>query len=220
MATAIETFEENARQVDRLIEIHGVVAGQGPGYKSNVAVLHKSAMVLLTAFWEAFCEDLAAEALEHIVEHAGSASALPKELRKSIASDLEGDSNDLAVWAIADSGWRDVLRKRMAALTTERNRRLNTPKTVQIDELFRKAVGMNLVSSNWRWKGMKVTQARDKLDTMVGIRGSIAHRGDAESAVVKEDVENYLAFIRRLAAVTHRAVNGFVSDATGKLFAD
>lgn len=80
----------------------------GPGRKYGVEVLNKSAIVLLCAVWEAYCEDLASEAVEHLVTHAKDASALPKALRKQIAQELKADSHELAVWKLAGQDWRPL----------------------------------------------------------------------------------------------------------------
>ena len=37
------------------------------GRRYHLEVLNKSAIVLVTSFWEAYCEDIAAEGLAHIV---------------------------------------------------------------------------------------------------------------------------------------------------------
>ena len=81
------------------------------------------------------------------------------------------------MWDLADTGWKSKVRARLDSLTAERNRRLNTPKSDQIDDLFTAAIGLLAVSSVWRWKSMSVTQARRKLDDFVTLRGEIAHRG-------------------------------------------
>jgi hypothetical protein len=68
-------FENNRKDVERLMEIHGDLAGDTPGRKHGVEVLNKSAIVLMCAIWEAYCEDLAAEAVEHLVRISGPTSA-------------------------------------------------------------------------------------------------------------------------------------------------
>ena len=97
-------FDENAQDVDRLLEIHSDVGGDAKGRRFGLEVLNKSAIVLLTAIWEAYCEDIATEALEHLIAHVPSGSALPKELKKRIVNDIEADRNKLAMWDLADSG--------------------------------------------------------------------------------------------------------------------
>ena len=101
-------------------------------------------------------------------------------------------------------------------MTVERNRRLNTPKTEQINELFASAIGLANVSDAWRWKRMSSTKAKDKLDKYVALRGAIAHRGGAASGVKKAQVQDYFKHIKRLVGKTGGRINSHVKDATGK----
>jgi hypothetical protein len=209
-------FDKNAQDVERLLEIHSDVGGDAKGHRFGLEVLNKSAMVLLTAVWEAYCEDIAAEALEHLVAHAPSGSVLPTELKKRITVDIKADHNELAMWELADSGWKARARARLATLTTERNRRLNTPKTEQIAELFASAIGLADVSDAWRWKKMSAVKAKAKLDKYVTLRGAIAHRGAAAAGVEKAQVQDYFRHVKRLVSKTGGRVNSHVRDATGK----
>lgn len=133
-------FDKNAKDIKRLIELHENVGGTAPGRRRGLEVLNKSAIVLITAFWEAYCEDIAAEGLEHIVEHAESADALPNELKKIIAKKLKDQPHELEVWKIADDGWRAYLSIHLEELKKQRDRKLNTPKSDRINELFKSAV--------------------------------------------------------------------------------
>jgi hypothetical protein len=142
-------FENNRNDVERLMEIHGDLAGDTPGRKHGVEVLNKSAIVLMCAVWEAYCEDLVAEAVDHLVTNAKDASVLPKALRKTIASELESDKNDLAAWDLAGDGWKTILRSRLVDITERRNRSLNNPKSGNIDSLFEEALGLRNVSASW-----------------------------------------------------------------------
>lgn len=142
---ARKAFDQNVKDVDRLLEVHADVGGDAQGRRFGLEVLNKSAIVLITAIWEAYCEDLAAEALEHLVTNVSSGSALPKDLKKKIATDIKADQNDLAMWDLADAGWKARAEARLASLMAERNRRLNTPKSEQIDELFAAAIGLSSV---------------------------------------------------------------------------
>lgn len=213
---ARKAFDRNVEDVQRLLEIHADVGGDAKGRRYGLEVLNKSGIVLITAFWEAYCEDIAAEALEHLVDNVSSAANLPKELRKRIAAEVKKDQNDLAAWDLADSGWKGLVRARLASLTQERNRRLNTPKAVQIDDLFASAIGLLKVSSSWSWKKMSTTKARQKLDNFVSLRGDIAHRGAAAEGVTKAQVTAYLNHVKRLVGKTGGRVNTHVKAATGK----
>jgi hypothetical protein len=209
-------FEGNREDIERLLEIHGDLTGSGPGRRRGVEVLNKSGIVLMCAVWEAYCEDLAAEAVEHLVVHAADSSALPKELRKQIAKELEDENNDLAVWQLAGDNWRTVLRTRLAVITEARNRKLNTPKSTNIEELFAHAVGLPGVTASWKWRGTTPLQAQRKLDGFVTLRGEIAHRAAAPSAIKKRIVKNFVEHAERLVDATDDCVNTQIATVCGQ----
>lgn len=209
-------FDKNCEDIERLLEIHGDIGGTDPGRRYGMEVLNKSSVVLLCAFWEAYCEDLAAEALTLLVAHAPDHSSLPAPLRKRVASELENEKHDLAVWQLAGDGWRQCLKDRLARLQDERNRRLNTPKADRIDELFDEALGVSKVSGAWYWPGMSKSNARQKLDHLVSLRGDVAHRGAASRSVKRSDVSNYYNHIKRLVGKTGGRVSKEVKSVTGK----
>jgi hypothetical protein len=211
---ARRTFDDSCADIDRLIGIHADLTGNRPGRRYDVEVLNKAGIVLITAFWEAYCEDLAAEALEHLVNHAKNATKLPTDLQKAVAKSLKAEVHDLAVWQLADDGWRDVLRNRLATLQQERNRKLNTPKTEQIDALFAQAVGIGKVSSRWYWNNMPAQRAREKLDGYVSLRGEVAHRGRAARTIRKTQVVDYYSHVKLLVGKTGGYVNRVMRDST------
>lgn len=189
---ARSAFDQNAADIQRLLDLHVRVGGDAPGRRYGLEVLNKSAIVLITAFWEAYCEDIAAEGLEHIVNNAQSADALPTELKKIVASKIRNAKHDLEVWKVADDGWRQYLRDHLDELKEARDRRLNTPKTQQIDELFKSALGIDQISGSWKWsKKMTTGRASAKLDRYIRLRGAIAHRGKHETSVTKLNVTDY-----------------------------
>lgn len=104
-------FNANADDVGRLLEIHRDLSGDKQGRRFRLEVLNKSAIILITAVWEAYCEDLAKEALEHIVKNAPDSTVLPKDLKKRIAKELKEDRNEIAVWTLADSGLAHCLNQ-------------------------------------------------------------------------------------------------------------
>lgn len=213
---ARHAFDKNGEDIERLLEIHGLIAGDQVGRKHQVEVLNKASIVLITAIWEAYCEDIAAEGLEFLVQHAPDAGSLPKELRKQVAKELAVDNDQLAMWRLAGDGWRPVLEKRLADLQAERNRKLNTPKTGQINDLFIRALGIGSMSRCWYWQGMKADVAANKLDKFVELRGAIAHRGAASSAVRKAQVTEYYDLVKRLVGRTGGNVKKELKRATGK----
>lgn len=211
------SFDKNASDIGRLLDLHTLVGGTAKGRRHKLEVLNKSAIVLITAFWEAYCEDVAAEGLAHIVKHAKTADDLPIELRRQIAKDIKKNPNEIEVWKVADQGWRQYISDRFTELKDQRDRRLNTPKTTNINDLFRSAVGIETISNNWRWaRKMTAKRAGEKLDKFVELRGSIAHRGQSSTSVKKAQVVDYFEFVKSLAGRTGGAVNAHVKRITGK----
>lgn len=209
-SAAYGAFTSNRADVDRLMQLHRDISGSAPGRKYGVAVLNKSAVVLLCAAWEAYCEDIVSEVVQHYVDHAPDANALPQVLRNRIATDLHNDK--MRMWTLAGDGWRNVLGARLADLKVERDRKLNTPKTSQIKALFADHAGYADITSRWYWQGRTVESACDELDNFVALRGAIAHRVEADSAVRKTAVTKYTQFIGRL---VQRIDSAMVAHAEG-----
>jgi len=213
---ARQAFDRSADDVTRLLEIHQHLGGDTVGRRHRLEVLNKSAIVLVTAIWEAYCEDITSEALDHMVRYLPEPAALPKELKKRLAKELKADANEIAVWDLAGSGWKARLQTRLAALKEERNRKFNTPKSEGIDQLFLEGIGLAGLPTAWRWKGMTQERAKKKLDNYVSMRGAIAHRGAAASSCKKAQVEDFFDHVQRLVSKTGGKVNSFVKGVTGR----
>lgn len=201
-------FNENVKDIDHLLEFRKLKASGGSGRQPpGLEVLSKSAIVLITSFWEAYCEDVASEALLHIVDNARSSEDVPKELRKQISKKIKEDPNELSVWDISDEKWRGHLKQRLDRLKEERNRKLNTPKAEFVDKLFEDTIGIKKISSSWYWQKMSADNVRKKLDDYITLRGEIAHRGKASRSVRHGRVTDYRAFIIDLAKRTDDKVD-------------
>jgi hypothetical protein len=208
-------FDKNCADIDRLMEIHTAYGGTGAGYRHQLEVLNKSAIVLLCAIWEAYCEDLAAEAVEHIVAHA-AAPGLSNHIKAIVAADLKKEPNDLLVWDLAGDGWRGVLRSRIADMQKARNRQLNTPKAVEVQAMFKKALGIEDVTAKWYWAGMSIEKAKKKLNKYVDLRCDIAHRGKPNTKCSKDKVTDFLNHVKRLVSKTGGTVNAYQKAMTKK----
>ncbi len=207
---------EASPQIHRLLEIHRQIGGSGRGRRRNLEMLNKSAIVLTCAFWEAFIEDLAAETLLHFTKKAESADALPKELKKSIVSDLNVAKHELAVWNLAGDGWRDILRQRATTIKSTEDRTLNTPTSANVETFFNKQAGIPDLTNSWRWAGVSASTARERLDKFVDLRNKIAHRGGpVENSVLKKDAQDGISLIERLANCSLKHVNTKTEEYTG-----
>lgn len=208
-------FDKNCEDVQRLLEIHTNLGGTGQGRRYQLEVLNKSAVVLICAIWEAYCEDLVAEAVAHIVKHA-DVDSLSDGIKKLIAKEIKDDKHELSAWDLAGDGWKGVMTKRLAKLQEQRNRKLNTPKANNIKEFFNEALGIKDITTSWRWKRMLVASAKRKLDKYVELRGAIAHRGTAGQSCTKDKVRDFLTHVTSLVGKTGGSVNSYVKKITDK----
>lgn len=213
---ALETLHNNATDIERLLELHEEKGGTTPGRKFGLEVLNKSGIVLITAFWEAFCEDLVDEALRHIIQFAPSANSLPVQFRKDIAAELQKHPHEMKIWELSGEGWRNYLSARADDLKRNRDFNWMSPKSKKVDKLFNEVVGLASLSSSWKWKPLTVARAKEKLDGFVSLRGDIAHRGAAASSVKKVQVQDYFAFVKGIAEKSDEAVNAYVVGITSK----
>ncbi|QEV00877.1 hypothetical protein CP971_17920 [Streptomyces viridifaciens] len=173
-------------------------------------------MVMTCASWEAFCEDLVAEALRHLADHAPDGAALPKEVKKTLKKILLDDQNELAIWGLADDGWRTVLRDRATALSADGDSSLNTPKPAQLKTFFQQNVGIADITSAWFWHKNDQARTTKLLNDFVVLRGSIAHRRSPAGGVRKSQATGGLDLILRLAEKSAAAVSEHLLKHTGQ----
>ncbi len=214
---AVERLIENMKDAERLIEIHENITGDRPGRRWGMAVLNHSGVVLITAFWEAFIEDLAEEAFDFLLTQANGPNAVPKKVRALSTKPLIKENGDTAaVWSLAGDGWRSVLKDHRGELMKRYVGSFNTPKPDSIDALFEGLIGLRRLSACWKWQGQSVDQARNNLIRHINDRGAIAHRGRTEDPIVKDYVLRYRDFVFKLAVKSTNQVAAHLRTVTGK----
>jgi hypothetical protein len=129
----IATLRENVGDIRRLLAIHQQVSGAGPGYKHDVEVLNKSAIVLLVACWEAFVEDLARLAFLFLLEQSAECTTFPPKVLALAGRDLRADLNETRIWELAGGGWKTVLRNHQTQVFKRFLGNFNTPRPGQVD---------------------------------------------------------------------------------------
>lgn len=216
MQSAIESFLENRKDVDRLLEIHQDVGGAARGRKWGVEVLNKAAIVLTCAIWEAFAEDLVAEGIEHLATQLKDPQKLPKAVRQEIAKGIKADRNELSPWTLADTGWQAVLRANAASIVSTTAGKLNTPKSSQLRGMYSKTLGIGDVTAYWARPKLKPVDAASRLDAFITLRGAIAHRGQAASSVTKQKAVDFLALVANLVELTDAGVRSHLKGVTGQ----
>jgi hypothetical protein len=203
---AHDAFAENKADIDRLWQIHEEVAGGGPGRKRDVEVLNRVAVVMITACWESYVEDVALEGFDYLLANAPSAGKISGKVQALAAQDIVKEKDPAKLWALADTGWRDVLKAHRATVKQTWVDSLNTPKTKQVDSLFESLLGIRSLAASWNWRGMSATNAGAKLDGYITLRGQIAHRVKHSTGVYKNLSTDYLSHVERLVEKTDNAV--------------
>lgn len=199
----------------RLLEIHSDIGGTDKGRRWGIDILNKSAVVFVAAAWEAFVEDVATQAIDHIIAEAEEHHTVPLLVRKAVAKGLETHSNELEVWRLAGNGWRNVVLRYRDDVIRDEISTFNTPKPHNVNALFKKLIGIENISTNWSWPGMSHTSACTKLRKFIETRGAIAHRGELPQTVTKAYVERHRTFVNRLAVRTSNVVREEIRATVG-----
>ena len=197
-------FKENLKEVGQLLNMHSKLGGTGPGRKHNVEILNKSAILFTCAAFEAFIEDLATRAFDHIVANSKDHTSLPKSILKSIADALREDKNEIKIWELAGDGWKVVAENYKRDLLKKYVAPFNTPKPHNIEDLLKELTGFTTTPTVWQWKGMQASSAKDRLKQFVELRGALAHGSKPAKPVLKQEV---LGYINLLAPIIVRFSN-------------
>jgi len=174
------------------------------------SIFTKSGVTFLCSVWEAFVEDCASDAATHLVNSAESHTDLPLHLRKIIARELEAEKNELSSWALAGGGWRDFSLRRLTPILEKRLNRMNAPRSSNVSELFKDAVGIDDIETSWSWDLFDSRKAKHWLDKFVEARGAIAHGREPNFKIGAFSLDFLTSFITELARLTHNRVREFL----------
>ena len=215
MPSPIRNLVESMKDVKRLLKIHSDVGGTDQGRRYGIEVLNKSGVIFVAAAWEAFVEDIATQAIDHILTETADYSSIPLPIKKAAAKGLEEDKNELKVWDLAGDGWKTVVINYRDKVIADEISTFNTPKPHNVDILFKKLLAIEKISSNWNWPGMATTSASAKLKKFIETRGAIAHRGNLTQSVTKAFGSGHSDFIKRLSVKTSNVVRKQVHTQVG-----
>lgn len=208
----LRNFLENIQEVSSLLDHHERIAGTGVGRKYDVEVINKSAIVLVVACWEAYVEDVASGALEHLISHGENYSVFPKNVLEIVGSKHSG----VNAWDLAGDGWKKALKSNFQDVFNKTIGKLNTPRAKEVDELFKKTIGIENLSTYWAWPGRSSSQAISALDKLITMRCEIAHRVKHSKSVLKRDVIKAMDLVSRLSVKTNNNVGPYIQNKTGK----
>lgn len=185
MSQAYIAFRHNRSDIISLMSIHEKVGGVKQGRRYGLEVLNKSAVVLITACWEAFIEDLCTEAFDHLLSKCNDHSEFPASVRILVSKQLKKDPDDRVIWGLAGDGWKSVLLNYRHEIIKKYVGKLNTPKSEQVINIFNETIGIKDITKNWYWRKCSIEMAKTKLNNYIMIRGAIAHRTTYEEPITK-----------------------------------
>jgi hypothetical protein len=145
---------------------------------------------------------------------ASEPNIFPASVLAGASKPLREDLDESRIWALAGNGWKAVLESRRNDLVQRHLGKLNTPKPENVDELFRKLIGLKDLSSCWSWKATSPAAARQRLERLIELRGEIAHRVMATKPVKKKLLHQSGDFVCRLAARSSNHVLQYVYSRT------
>jgi len=211
-SNARTTLDANKTDLDRLWWFHSNEAGNNKGRKYGVEVLNKAVVVFVCAAWEAYCEDIILEAIDHIKADGADFNLLPKEVKTAIGLRIKLEKHEQSPWKLAGDGWKDIV----VAHAKESVGALNTPKAGKLKTLFAETIGIKNITDNWSWQKCKVATAITRLDTFVTLRGELAHRLKATDAVTKKHGEDFFSHATLLAGKIDMSVRNHLHTITGE----
>ncbi len=198
-SSALQKFERNMLvDVDRIIESHGQLNHDGLG-RRGLGHITRSGVLMLCAAWELYLEELLVESVRTLIRRADIPTQLPQHVQKEISKTVRESKHELKPLELAGDGWKTVYDNH----TTQTIQGLNTPKSTNIDPLFKRFVGIENLSNSW-------SIGEEALNAFVTARGDIAHQGRDAGYITIINLHEYRAQILRCVIDTDNAMADFI----------
>lgn len=197
-SVAFDSFRKKIKSdVDRLIGTYDELNPGGRG-RRHLGHITGSAVVVLSAAWELYIEEVLVESVDHFLRCVESASILPEPTKRVLSDSIKDDKHDYAPLFLADDGWKTRLR----TICLDKTEKLNTPKTENITTLFRQLLGYETIGVNW-------TNDTEDIDNVITVRGGVAHRGTSDYYVKNTELLDYRRIIVTTAFECDNSLPGY-----------
>ena len=128
-------FETNMlSDVDRMIESHGQMNGDGRG-RRGLGHLTRGGFLLLCAAWELYLEELILESVDVCAARVDNPDTLPEEVKHTISNYVRESKHHFKPLFMAGDGWKLMYKE----LAREQTLNLNTPKGHNVNSMFLKS---------------------------------------------------------------------------------
>jgi RiboL-PSP-HEPN len=177
-------------------------------YKHQRRVLLRSSIILIVSAWEVFVESTLSQSFLEILKNASD----PKDVQSafntvanawyekfSSNSPQKPKPPDFAKWTGSD--WKQLLEERFSQELSN----LNAPNNSNIDKLSKKFMGIKL-SDSWSWRNFSPAKAREKLESLINLRGRLAHTFYVGKLNIRQ-VTEALKLITNLSICIEKALN-------------
>ncbi|MBD2111278.1 MULTISPECIES: HEPN domain-containing protein [Cyanophyceae] len=191
-------FHDNKKDIELLWHIHAELPGTGKKRRHKADVLNRSAIILISACWEAYIEDVSVESFDFLLSQSDDPSFIPSKVKALVSRELMSQKDERKIWELAGSGWKSVLRNHKDVAQDKWITSFNTPKSKQVRALFSDLLGISDITSNWTWNDTTVETVCAELDHYISVRGDIAHRVRHEETVHKTWGKSFLAHVTKL----------------------
>jgi hypothetical protein len=146
-----------------------------------------------------------------MINKCDSPSKFPSTVLERVSSTYNGQK----MWSLAGEGWRQALRDNMKSILGKTTGVFNTPRSDDVDGLFKKVIGLENISHGWHWDGTTREDAVRELHDLVTLRGAIAHRVKTDQRVTLSTVKAAEELVYFLAVKSHNRTLAFLDQTVG-----
>lgn len=188
--------------VDRIIASHATLNHDGGG-RRGLGHLTRSGVLMLCAAWELYLEEVLIEGVEYFIEKFDSPKRLPKTVQKELAFSVKESKHELKPLELAGDGWKFLYRNHVQETVNG----FHTPKSFNLNPLFRKFLGIDDISQWW-------SLGHREIDRFVSMRGEVAHKGSDASYVTITNLKDFLVKVKQTALEVDNELTVYLCETT------
>jgi hypothetical protein len=161
--------------------------------------------------WETFIEDLVDEGQELLLTHVTDPSKLGFDVLLPVSTALVERKDKRAIWDLAGNQWKEAVRTHRKKLISG----FHTPRAENVDALVLETLGLKNLRDSWRWKNASNANVRKRLNTIITMRGEIAHGMLSVPAMHIQTFLKRLTFGRKAFRITSNQIRDHIHSIVG-----